>query len=198
MKKIIWTVFIIIAIVIGFYIGTYIYKAKIENNNSEVIAEKIEDDCTEIGKLIKNGELDIVETNNEEEKVSPNCEVIFKIYYQDCGHIIEKKETIKEADVNLTEDELKEKFPEWELQKFTSKEIILYKEVSQFCNEHYMLKEDNGYIALYQIDKENNEKLIKVTDIPTIYLEYSEQEKIKDGIMVYTKKELSKTVEDYE
>ena len=86
MKKIIWTAFIIFAIVIGFYIGTYIYKTKIENSKSEIIAEKIEDDCTEIGKLIKNGELDIVETNNEEEKVSPNCEVIFKIYYQDCGH----------------------------------------------------------------------------------------------------------------
>lgn len=198
MKKYTWIILVVIAIAIGFYIGTYIYKTKIENSKSEIIAEKIEDDCTKVGKLIKNGELDILETNNKEEKISPNCEVIFKTYYKDCGHIIEKKEIIKETDVNLTETELADRFPQWEIQKFTSKEIVLYREVNEFCNEHYALKEENGYIALYEVDKENNEKLLKITDIPTAYLEYKDQEKIKEGIMIYTKKELNKTVEDYE
>lgn len=195
-----YTIFFIFIVIIflGFFTGLYIYKIKKINNDSEVIAEKIEDDCTEIAKLIKEGRTDVLQTNSEETKVSPNCEIVLKIYYSKCGHIIEKKQVVKETEVNLTEKEIKERFPECEVQKFTSSQIVLYKEVNGFCGEHYILKEQNGYIAVFKVNEDNTQTLIQVTNISTNYLTKQDLEKIKEGILIYSKKDLNKALEDFE
>ena len=192
-------IFIFIAIIVlGFFTGFFLYKIKNINKESEVIAEKIEDDCTEIAKLIEEGKADTLQTDSKEMKVSPNCEIILKIYYSVCGHIIEKKQTVKETEVNLTEKEIKERFPKWEIQKFTPSQIVLYKEVNSFCNEHYVLKEQNGYIAIFNVNEDNTQALIQVTNISVDYLTKQDLEKIKEGIFIYSKKDLNKTLEDFE
>ena len=120
------------------------------------------------------------------------------IYYRKCGHLVESKKNIEEGEVNLTEEELKKKFPDWELQKFTSSEIVLYKEVDEFCNEHYLLKEKDGTIAVFSLDENNNEKLERKTNISTNYLEEGDLEKLRSGIYINSKKELNKALEDFE
>ena len=77
-------------------------------------------------------------------------------------------------------------------------EIVLYKEMDEFCNEHFLLKEEEGYITIYKLDKKNNEKFFQTTEIPTDYLAEEDLEKIRNGIKVYTEKELNKTLEDFE
>lgn len=100
--------------------------------------------------------------------------------------------------MNLTEEQLKNQLPEWEIQKFTPEQIVLYKEVDDFCNEHYKLKIENGYVRIYELDEQKNEKLLKSTDISSEYLTNQDLEKLKNGLEVYTKKELNKTIEDFE
>ena len=184
--------------VIGFYAGSYLYKInQIQKNNKQLeIAEKIEDECTAISEL--NSKEELISANSKEQKTSPNCAIIFKIYYQKCGHLIEKKEEIKTSEVNLTEEELKSKFKDWQIQKFTSSEIILYKEIDDFCNEHYVLREKNGNIAVFNVNQNNKEELIQITDISIEYLEEEDLEKLKSGIYINSKKELNKTLEDFE
>lgn len=200
MRKYTVITIIIIGIILGFLTGIYLYKINQvdDNRQTQKIAEEIEDECTEIAKLDDDGLLDLVRTNNEEKKISPNCVLTLKIYYEVCGHLIEKKENIKETEVNMTEEQLKEKFNEWEIQKFASTEIVLYKQVGEFCNEHYLLKEKDGYIAIYQLDKDNNQSLIEITDISTEYLAKEDLENIRNGITIYTKKELNSVIEDFE
>ena len=183
---------------IGFFTGFYLYKInRIDSQESNIeLSELIEDECTAIGQLASKE--DLISTSSKEIKTSPNCTITLKIYYQKCGHLVEKKEEIKVADVNLTEEELKKKFNDWELQKFTQTEIVLYKEVNEFCNEHYLLKEKDGNIAIFSLDENNNEKLIEETDISTKYLAQEDLNKIKSGIYVTSKKELNKTLEDFE
>lgn len=108
-------IIIIITVILGFFTGIYLYKInKMGNmkNETEIIAEAIENDITkkETNNLV---------VSNSEEKTSPNCIIILKVYYEDCGHLIETRKNIEEAEVNMTEAELKEKFKDWELQKFT-------------------------------------------------------------------------------
>lgn len=192
-------VFIIILIAaLGFATGFYLYKINKIDKESNIIAETIEDDCTEIARLIEEGKTDILQTNSDETKVSPNCEIILKVYYSVCGHIIEKKQAVKESEVNLTEDEIRKKFPDWELQKFTSSEIVLYKEIKRFCGEHYILKEQNGYIAIFQINEDKTQNLLQVTNISLDYLTQEDSENIKAGIIINSKKDLNKALEDYE
>lgn len=61
-----------------------------------------------------------------------------------------------------------------------------------------MIKERDGNIAIFKLDPNNNQTFLKDTEIATEYLAEEDLEKIKQGITVYTKKELNKTIEDFE
>lgn len=198
MKK--YAIIIIIALVLGFLVGVYLYRinySEKEDDNLK-IAQKVEDECTDFAELEFNGMLETIITNGQEEKVSPNCLLTLKIYYKKCGHLIEKSQNIEQNLVNLTEEQLRKQLPEWEIQKFTPEQIVLYKELDDFCNEHYKLKIENGYIRIYKLDEQNNEKLLKSTDISSEYLTKDDLEELKNGVEIYTKKELNKTIEDFE
>ena len=199
MKKHTIITILILVITIGFFTGFYLYRIKqIEYESVEEfeIGDLIEDECTAIAN--SDDMQNLVSTNSNNKKTSPNCTIILKIYYKKCGHLIENKKTIEEAEVNLTEEELKEKFSDWEIQKFTEKEIVLYKEVDSFCDEHYVLREQNGNISIFKIDENNNESFLKETDITVQYLEDEDLRKIKEGIFINTKKELNRILEDFE
>lgn len=197
-KKYAITVIVLIVMVMGFFTGFYLYKInQIGSLGNDIeISELIEDECTAIAEL--NTKEELISASSNEMKTSPNCTIILKIYYQKCGHLVEKKEDIKVQDVNLTEEELKKKFSDWELQKFTVNEIVLYKEVNEFCGEHYVLKERNGNIAVFSLDENNNETFVEETDISTKYLAEEDLNKIRSGIFINSKKELNKTIEDFE
>lgn len=67
------------------------------------------------------------------------------------------------------------------------------------CKEHYSVKEQDGFIAIYELDENDNEiSLIKVTDIPTEYLTETDLIEIEKGMKVYTTRELNKILEDLE
>lgn len=199
MKKYTIIAIVTIGIILGFLTGVYLYKIQqVNNEEKKVIAETIEDECTAIGEMDEEELSKLIETNSEEEKTSPNCVITLKVYHEACEHLIETRQSIEEAEVNLTEEELKKRFESWEVQKFTPTEIVLYKEVDQFCNEHYLLKDENGYITIYKLDENDNPEFYNTTEISTEYLAEEDLEQIKNGIKVYTDKELNKTLEDFE
>ena len=106
-------IIIIVAIILGFLTGIYLYR--INKMDTKIETEKI---AEVIGNDTKIEKKDL-RVSNTEEKTSPNCTIILKVYYKICDHLIETRKNIEEAEVNMTEAELKEKFKDWELQKFT-------------------------------------------------------------------------------
>ena len=199
MKKYTIIVIITIGIILGFLTGIYVYRInKISNEQKMYTAEKVEDECTALSGLEYEEIASLVTTNSDEEKTSPNCTIILKVYHESCKHLIETRQSIEEADVNMTEEELKQRFSNWEVQRFTPTEIVLYKEVDEFCDEHYLLKEEDGYITIYKLDENENPTFFNTTEISTQYLAEEDLEQIRNGIKVYTDKELNKTLEDFE
>ena len=72
-----------IGIILGFFTGVYLYRInKINNEQIEYTAEKVEDECTIIGKLDEEELQNLISTNSNEEKTSPNCVLTLKIYYE--------------------------------------------------------------------------------------------------------------------
>ena len=190
-------ILIIIGITLGFLTGLYLYRINTINKSQKQIAKKtIEDECTL--ELSNETVEDLIQANNQEEKISPNCVITLKVYYKVCEHLIETRKNIEEAEVNLTEEELKERFKDWEIQRFTSTEIVLYKEINEFCNQHFLLKETDGYISIFKLDENRNIKFSRTTEISTEYLAEEDLNQIRKGIEVYTEKELNKTLEDFE
>lgn len=67
-----------------------------------------------------------------------------------------------------------------------------------FCDEHYIVKESNGFISIYTVDKEGIQKLKEDTEISTMYLPEQDLENLKVGISIVGKMNLYSFLEDYE
>ena len=61
-----------------------------------------------------------------------------------------------------------------------------------------MIKENNGYIAIYYLDEQGNETLKETTSIVMQYLPETDIERLKQGIHVVGDEQLNATLEDYE
>ena len=140
----------------------------------------------------------LVTTSQEQEKVSPNCLFIFKIYYKKCEHIVVDKEIASEVMVNKTREDLESIYKDWNIVTFRNDEVLFYKEEEGICKEHYILKELEGCIAIYSLDEEERETLKEKTAIITTYLPEEDVDRLKEGIRVDGTDKLNKALEDYE
>ena len=157
----------------------------------------IQKDNEIVENLIKSN-ITIVETSINEEKVSPNCIFIFKTLFHTCNHLKVEKEQVSDSMVNKTREDLEKIYKGWQIVTFKNDQVLFYKEEEGRCDEHYLLKDLDGNIAIYVIDEDENEILKERTPIIIEYLENEDKEKLKEGIKVETKEKLNKILEDYE
>lgn len=139
-----------------------------------------------------------IATSSAEEKVSPNATLIIKKHYQTCGHTTKDYAEIPAEIVNMSEKEVKKAFSNWELKGFSANEVVILKEVAGICNEHYVLREKDGLVAIYTEDENGNETLSEITEISTEYLTKQDLEELKKGIKAIGKEKLNSALEDYE
>ena len=202
MKKV-WIIGLIITIIIiGIILGIFIYNNNANNNKQNsiveneinIVSEKVTDECTE---EYQNSEKEI-ETDSQEEKISPNCLLTLKKYYEECNHTINEYVDIPQDLVNGTEEDLKNEYPYWQVEKYSSNDIILYKEFNSNCGQHFVLREDNGKITVYKINENNEEEVYENTEISVEYLSETDKIKISEGIKVNGIEELNQLLEDFE
>lgn len=182
---------IILIILLGVFIGLRIYDDKEEtyntafDNNMFMVEENVNIPALEVSA-------------KEEEKTTPNTLIIYKTYYTKCKHYVQEYKDIDASLVNYTKEEIEEKCREWDIEKFSSKEIEISKEVEAFCGEHYKLKLENNVIVIYNVDENGIETEYEQTGITTEYLTEEDILKLTTGIYVYGKENLTSTIEDYE
>ncbi len=193
---------LICAIVI---LGAIITGVVISNQNEEkeeikvetnVADENILDECTDEYEEMQEAEM--LETDAQEEKISPNCSFTIRTYYKGCGHITSQYNNIPEDLVNKTEQELKEMYPEYMVETFKSNEVVVYIEKEGECGEHYLVKDLNGTVVIYERLNDGTKKLLEETGISTDYLPETDKVQIQNGIEVNGKQELNQLIEDYE
>ena len=202
MKKIWMIIPIILVILIGIVVGRLIYNnnGKLANKNNiiqneiNIVSEKVTDDCIEEYQEVQEE----VVTNSQEEKISPNCLLILKKYYDECNHTINEYVDVPQDLVNGTEEDLKKEYPYWQIEKYSSNEIILYKEFNSNCGQHFVLREDEGKITVYKINENNEEEIYEKTEISVEYLSETDKGKISEGIKVNGIEELNQLLEDFE
>lgn len=184
---------IITTIILGIIVGVLISKNYDTSNLEPKLKTKL---ATEYQNV--ENEIDIITTSNAEIKASPNCLFVFEIYYKECKHTIIERNDIPSHCVNQTEEELQKKYEDFQIKKFTTGEIVFYREKEGICDEHYLIKEHNGYIAIYTIDSFGKETLKETTEIVTTYLPQTDIKQLKEGIKVLGQENLNATLEDYE
>lgn len=206
MKKSWIIVLIVVIVVFGIITGIAIYeKNKKEINKKNIIvneineiSEKVTDECTEEYENLEEQAKIEIETNSSEEKISPNCILTLKRYYKECEHLINEYIEIPQNLVNKTQEELEIEYPNWEIKKYSSTEIVLYREFDSNCGQHFILRNDDGKITVYKINENNEEEVYEKTEISIDYLTETDKIEIQNGIRVNGIEELNQLIEDFE
>ena len=201
MKKLMLIALVIITIA-GGIIGSLYMMWRSSKNRSDIenieISEKITDECTDEYNELEISKEDVEKVNAEEEKVSPGAIITFEKFYKDCEHTVTRYEEASSDIVNAIREQVEKKYDSWKLKEFSKEKIVLYKEIDDNCNEHYMLRDLEGKIAIYKLDENGEETLINETDIATEYLTQADKFNIENGLIVYGKENLNQLLEDYE
>lgn len=171
-----------------FSIGTgYFYSVLWKNGGNNIAYENL------------NNENKVEETASQEEKISYNASFALKKYYNECGHFKFQYSELPQEIVNLTKIEIEKNYPEWNVEEFSSNNLVLSKTIDNICDEHYVLKIDEvDNIVVYHIGFEGEEELYKNTNISKEYLTSTDINNLESGIYVYGIENLNSAIEDFE
>ena len=190
-----------IIVVIGAVITGFIIYSQNSSEKEETIVEEIAEEVN----TSKNDENKVeinttntITTNSKEERISPNAFITFKETYKECGHTTSEFVEVPEEFVNLSKEELQERYGEWKIEKFTDTDIILSKEVEGSCNEHFLVKDVDGIVTVFKVLDNGTKEEYQVTDIATEYLTDTDKIEMEKGIKVNGKQNLNQLIEDYE
>lgn len=196
---------IIISVVLAICAGMATYFIVRQNKKSEkipetntYISEKIEDECTEEYKEEQMANQNTAEVSSTEEKVAANAILILKKYYTKCDHTINEYVELPKELVNLTKEQVQEKYSDWEVIGFEKGKITLYKEFDDVCGEHFKLKIEDGKVVVYTVNDDGTETLYEKTNISSEYLTETDLINMQDGLEIYGKEELNQVIEDFE
>ena len=196
---------IIISVILAICAGMATYFVVRQNKKSETIpetntyiSEKIEDECTEEYKEEEMANQNTTEVSSTEEKVAANAILILKKYYTKCDHTINEYVELPKELVNLTKEQVQEKYSDWEVIGFEKGKITLYKEFDDVCGEHFKLKIEDGKVVVYTVNNDGTETLYEKTNISSEYLTETDLINMQDGLEIYGKEELNQVIEDFE
>ena len=205
----------IIGVSVGVYSKDFIFaKDNKENESNIVIAKSVQDNVIEKvqnndlwnNNLSKNYDNEKISGDNEEnvievfigeEKVSPDAKLVIKKIFKKCNHSTVNIIDVPDSLINLTEKEIAKKYNGWTIEKFSSNEIIISRDIDANCEDHYVVREENGIVNVYNELSKENMNFIENVQIDYELLGDEEKEKLKEGIRVYGKKELSSLLENY-
>lgn len=197
-KGYVYTVIFLIIIVLAIIVGIILYKTmdkpqnKVEN---ETVTNKVEISQQQTNKIENTTSINI---NSEQEKVSPKASLVLEKHYEGCDHTIKQYLSAPEEMINMTKEEVEEKYADWVVEKFSPLEVIVLKQEEGMCNQHYVLRQKDGKIVVYRIEHDGKEILKEETGISTEYLTQTDLLKIQQGIKVYGDEQLNSTLEDFE
>ena len=190
-----WWIIAIIAIllIISSAIGIYAYYVKYKTDQNTIKGKQLAEDIK--NTIIEENTLETVSNQNI---ISPNALVKKTTYFEVCNHEITDIEDIPNELINKEEKEVKEYYKDWNIKLYSPTKIEIEKKLNDFCDRHFELKEHEGVIGIYKIDKLNNRVFREDTQIQTKYLPEMDLIRLKDGIQVIGEEELNSVLEDFE
>ena len=199
MSKILRAFLLIIIFVLGLSIGVYSSFSK-ESKEEEkplqtidsvqdVVIHRVQEERNE-------DEEKQVEVFSTEERISPYATMVIEKKYTKCGHTTVSRIEVPKELVNLSEEELKEKYSGWTIKSFSPEEFTLFRYIEANCEDHFVLKEKDGYLAVYNDLTEEMKNLVLKTDILIEDLREEDKYDLEEGIQVYGEENIQRRIEE--
>lgn len=175
----------IVSMMLGYLINSIIDFSKKKEETPPVLAEeKVEEE--------------VVDTSYSDVTVSPNAEVILTENFTRCGHTSVTREIAPREIVNLNQEKVQEYYEGCSIDSFTTDKIEVSRSTTGICDEHYVLRESDGFISI-NCKNDIGEYIFKgLTDISVQYLPEEDLSKLQKGIEIVGRENLNKFLEDYE
>ena len=190
-KGLLYICIIGVVFLLAMYVGYKLYTGDANEQEPTTTSSK-----KEVENMIQTDP--ITSVSSEEEKISPNANFILKKHYSKCNHTTKEFVELPKELVNLTKRELENEYIDWKVEEFGAHEVTLVKQQDGYCNEHYVIKPDGEFVAIYSVLENGEEVLMESTDISIQYLPQADVLRINEGIMLYGKEELNSALEDFE
>ena len=191
---------------VGIILGAELNSIGIEKKLAEE-SKKIDSIQDVVIRNVQNGQNDSISSEEDESlkavtaiktKISPYATLTIEKFYKGCGHTTKETIDIPKELVNMTEEELQQKYEKWTIKEFKEREVYLYREIDANCSSHFVVKEDGGKVAVFSQITDNNVQLKEITDIDFDNLRDEDKELIREGVALYGEEELSSFIEDFE
>lgn len=192
MKKFRFYVVLLVVILASFILT----ETLIINNNKKKDKEKLAKNVSNEYYLEELNE--IVSVTSEVEKITPNTSFVIKKEYSECGHIIKEEVEIPRECINKTKNELEQEYTGWNIENFSNDEVIISKKENGYCDKHYILREREGIVAIYALDRDGKEVFKEDTSIGIEYLTETDSLSIRQGMQIYGDEKLNSFLEDFE
>lgn len=203
MKKIIFygILIFIFSIGVGFVFSKLWVNQKLSEANLKVVGDELQflnESNKNILEREENISNEILEASSVEEKILPTAEFAMKKVYNECGHFKFEYAELPQELVNLTEEELKDYYKDWEIEEFSQARVILAKEINSLCDEHFIIKLGEKYVQVFHLEADGNLVLYETTDISREYLPEEDIKKLEEGVYVFGEGKLNSVLEDFE
>lgn len=137
-------------------------------------------------------------TNIPENSLSvPNTQLIFKTYYNSCGHYTEKAVQATGDEIFMDERQLMAKYTKWEVKSFSPPIVEFERTIDAYCPKHYIIGVENGVIVIYVYNEDGQKILQEKTEISARILTPEDQQALSAGIVVDTEEEKEQTLEGF-
>lgn len=136
-------------------------------------------------------------SSTDKELLTPNTQLIFKTTYNSCGHSIEKSAQASKDEINMSAEQLKAKYPNWELTAFSPPVVEMSRRIAAYCPGHYIIGQENGYITIYVYDEDGNKIVQERTEITVSTLTPEDQQALQAGIVADTEDQKEQTIEGF-
>ena len=92
---------------------------------------------------------------------------------------------------------IEKRYSGWKVKNFSSDGFTLFRIIEANCDDHYVIKEADGYLAVYADITDDISNLVEKTDILVDTLREEDKVDLEEGIRIYGKGELSSLIEDF-
>lgn len=192
-----WIIGILVAILllIGIIAGIWVYQKDNAQDSNIISNTQLAKEEEQKNREVKENSLS---TSATQEKVSPNCMLLEKQYFKGCDHIIKTAKDIPEKCINYSKEQFEKAYQDWKIEEFSSNHITVYQEKNGFCNEHYVIRENDGVLSIYNKNENGEESLVENTQIQTMYLPEEDLKRLEQGIEAVGNTQLHSILEDFE
>lgn len=131
-------------------------------------------------------------------RTEPQSKLYFERFYTKCGDLLTEETHMAYTHAGKTREDMLLAYPTWKLTEFAKDKVVFRKDIDGYCPMHYIIKNNNGYLAVYRSLKETGELYIEnELDIRFDWLDSRTQQEIRKGLVVDTAEEVEKLVENW-